>query len=649
MTSTAIFRLGLASVVLLLALPSVRAQTDPLSVARTAFQQAYANVEASTSAEEPGDGTALRGYVLYPYLQAARLAVALRKASLSVPEALDRQIAAFVAANDGEPVAQELRRSWLASLAERGQWARFLEFHRPATDELALRCQGFVARIETQKTEGLAADIAAVWLTPRSVPECERPFELLRGTGALTPALVAQRARLALENNNPSFARQIVQPLPANLAAPLLQWAALLENPKREIDALVASPGTSIDEATLLAGWTRLARTDRTAAKQRYGPLVQASGLDARAASRFALPLALALSWDRDADALAWFSRVDAADFDDTAREWQARAALWAGDWTTAGRSIAAMTEATRGTARWRYWSARIAEREGRAAEARRLYESVLPDDNFYSGMAAARLKRTVEPHVQRLAVDDARLARIEAQAALVRARELRASGLIRDALAEWRFGQGQLSPEELPQAVHVASRWGWHDQAITTATAARVFYDYPLLYPRPYDREVAAAAKLTGLAPDLIYGVLRQESLYRNDAVSTANARGLMQLQIDTARRTARAWQLPRPTEITLSDPSVNVTLGAAHVKELLDRFGGQLPVALAGYNAGPNAARRWLPDGARDVDVWVENIPYNETRGYVQRIYWHRVVFAWLRTGKAQDTRAWLASIRP
>lgn len=97
------------------------------------------------------------------------------------------------------------------------------------------------------------------------------------------------------------------------------------------------------------------------------------------------------------------------------------------------------------------------------------------------------------------------------------------------------------------------------------------------------------------------------------------------------------------------MSDPATNVTLGAGHLKLLLDRFGEQLPVALAGYNAGPNAAQRWLPAGPKDPDIWIENIPYNETRAYVQRILWHSVVFSWLPKGQAQDTRDWLVAIKP
>jgi soluble lytic murein transglycosylase len=141
----------------------------------------------------------------------------------------------------------------------------------------------------------------------------------------------------------------------------------------------------------------------------------------------------------------------------------------------------------------------------------------------------------------------------------------------------------------------------------------------------------------------------MRQESLYRRDAVSSAGARGLLQMLPETARRTASKWQRPRPSVDDLFNPVINVQLGAANLRSLVDRFGGQTLVALAGYNAGPNAAARWLPTESIDPDIWVENIPYNETRTYVQRILWHKVVFSWLESGKPQHVDAWLARIAP
>lgn len=636
-------RLPVASITLLWFTTSAGA-ADPLLAERTEFMQAYAQV--SQSAAITSDSETLRNYPLYPYLQAARIRQALKTATTSF-DAVDQRAATFLTAYGNEPVTRGVRRAWLESLATRQQWPAFLEQYRDSSANDALRCQSFVARIETKRTEGLARDIAAQWLTPQSLPECDVPFAWLRAQGALTPTLIEQRARLALNKGSTSFARQIIAQLPAAQAAPLQQWAGILDNPQRGIDALIASPQTPVDPEALLAGWTQLARKDRNGAMDRFEALVKARKLDEQAASPFALAVALPLARDRDAGALGYFALVRPTDLDETAREWRVRAALWGEDWPQVSRAIADMPSEQRQLARWRYWAARAAEAQQDRPLAEQLYDSVIADDNYYSAMAAARLDRRTKPHPERVVADAALLKEISQRPAFVRARELLRANMRREATAEWQFGFEAVDVAQRPQLIHLAADWEWFDQAVATATQLRVFNDYALLYPQPYDKEVRTAAKLTDVDPHLIYGVMRQESLYRADAVSSAGAYGLLQLIPATARSTAQRWQRPRPTPSDLLDPNVSVTLGAGQLRMLLDRFGGQTAVALAGYNAGPNAATRWLPRDAIDPDIWIENIPYNETRAYVQRVLWHSIVFAWLRSGDAQTTEGWLARI--
>lgn len=620
---------------------------DSLAAGRAAFKHAYAQVDEREGAQPP-DSDTLRAYPLYPYLQAARIRRAL-SAGEEVGASIDQRAQTFTTHYENEPVGRVLREVWLTSLGERAEWAAFLGAYRADVADDVLRCFYFTARIALERTDGLAEEIASQWLTPRSVPDCEQPFDWLRAQGALSPDLIERRARLALEDNNPSFARQIAAMLPTERSAPLMQWVSLLTRTERELDALLAAPDKGVLPEALLAGWTRLARTNRDAAMLRYDRLILSRRMSKEEASPYALALALALAWDRRPESLEYFARVVPANFDDYALEWQARAALWAGNWELATKSIGAMSTETRTQARWRYWSARAAEQTGDGALARQIYESVLPDDNFYSLMAAARLDRPVAPHPQTLVRDPTQVEQVAALPELVRARELVLCDMRDLASAEWRQGV-ERAPEDLrSQTVHLASRWGWYDQAIATAAQMRVFYDYELLYPLPYEREVRSAAKLSGLPKDLIYSVMRQESLYRADAISSAGARGLLQMLPETARRTARRWKRPRPAADDLFNPEVNVPLGAAHLRTLVDRFAGQTIVALAGYNAGPNAAARWLPPHSLDPDIWIENIPYNETRNYVQRILWHNAVFGWRRTGEPQKADAWLALVSP
>jgi soluble lytic murein transglycosylase len=622
---------------------AARAAADPYAEARGEFVAALA--QAGRGAPGPAeDSEALRAYPLYPYLQAERL-----KARLDDADAA-KEIEAFLESHGEDPVARSLRRSWLMSLSERKAWAPYLAAYRPDVDDTAAaRCNALAARVALGRTDGLEQAIVSAYLSPKSVPDaCDPAFDWLRQRGTLTPELIERRARLALSEGEAGLARYLARSLPDARAEPINQWAMLIGRPRAAIESLIAAPGQAVESAALLDGWTRFARSDPDAAADRYAALVEARRLDPAEASRYALALALALSWRRDDRALEYFDRVQPADFDERGFEWHARAALWAGDWKRAARVVAAMPESLATQNRWRYWAARTAEQLGDDSAARAAYAAVIPTDNWYAALSAARLGQPFAPTVELVPHDEATIEALAARPGFVRTHELILCDLDAEANREWLAALEPLAPAERAQAVRLASGWGWHLQAIAAAAREGIFDDYELLYPRPYDAEVRRAAQSTKLPEPLIYAIIRQESLYRADAASSAGALGLMQLLPGTARVTARKNGLPVPSRSELLIPSVNVPLGSAFLRSLVDRAAGQLPLAIAGYNAGPAAARRWLDEQPVETDVWVENIPYNETRTYVQRVAWHSLVFAWLDDRKPQDVSGWLGTVR-
>ncbi|MDR7402094.1 MAG: transglycosylase SLT domain-containing protein [Armatimonadota bacterium] len=146
--------------------------------------------------------------------------------------------------------------------------------------------------------------------------------------------------------------------------------------------------------------------------------------------------------------------------------------------------------------------------------------------------------------------------------------------------------------------------------------------------YPRAFWEEVQAAARRHRVDPYLVLAVMREESRFDPRAVSPARAVGLMQIIPATAEATAG-----RPVDLRqLMDPAVNIDLGAAYVGAMVRRFGGDLILALAAYNAGPAAAGRWSRGPRNDPDVFVESIPYAETRAYVQRVMQTYGIYRWL-----------------
>ena len=630
---------------------------DPDAAVRKAFMDAMAAVPAPPTQGVPDDPQDLREYVLYPYLQAARLQRQLELVTPAAAESkepllpVDQDVAAFLAGQGDRPVTRSLRQDWLTSLAERRAWQTFdLQFRQGRDAQTALRCHALAARIALGKTDGVVDDITAVWLAPKSLPEaCDPALEWWKTRGGPGDALTERRARLALSAGDAGLARFLARSLPEKTAAPLQQWAALIEQPAKAVAALIADPERTVEDEALQDGWLRYARADAEAAAAAYHVLIQARKLDSRSASPYALAVGLALSWSRLPGALDFFKRVHPDDFDERAFEWHARAALWAGDWRTAAAVIGAMPEALKSQARWQYWAARADEQLGDSARARAGYAAVVPTDNWYAVLAAARLDRKFSPSLQPLALNDADIERLAAEPGFARARELLSCDMDAEASAEWRAAYDELPPARQVSAVGLASRWGWHDQAIATAARQKLFNDYDLLYPRPYDFEVREAGKRTGLSQHFIYAIIRQESLYRADAGSSAGALGLMQLLPETARLTARRAGLPAPTRAQLLIPAVNIPLGSEYLAGLVERFEGETALAAAAYNAGPNAARRWLPPMPLELDVWAENIPFNETRAYVQRVAWHSLVFAWLDHREPRNVSGWLRSVRP
>ena len=144
------------------------------------------------------------------------------------------------------------------------------------------------------------------------------------------------------------------------------------------------------------------------------------------------------------------------------------------------------------------------------------------------------------------------------------------------------------------------------------------------LAWPRAFPEAVAMADDL-GVERELVWAIMREESSFRPRVHSSAGAIGLMQLMPETAERVARRAKRPVPDEAALETPPVNVELGTRYLAELRQRMDGRISAVIASYNAGPRAVARWLeeaPPGIDD-DVFVEDIPYGQTRSYTRRVF--------------------------
>jgi soluble lytic murein transglycosylase len=595
---------------------------------------------------EPPDSPALEAYVVHDYLLAARLR---RDLELTPSEDVDAAIDTFVQAHAKQPVARGLRHDWLASLAERRRWDWFLPRAADVVDPVLI-CDRLEGRLESGDTQGLGAAALTRWNLPQKQPrECEDVFAWLRTQSLVTPALAEIRTRAALAAENPRLAREFAMDIPAAAAAPLLQWAQLLETPKLALNALATNATMPVEPDALDAGFNRLARSDATAALGLLPRLLARPDITPGLRGRLQRDAALGAAYDRNPAAIDALSAVPTETVDDEVEQWRVRAALWAGDYDNALGWIERMPASLAALPRWRYWRARAVAATRGSDAAAPLFADIAGLRDYYGYLAADRLHLSYALNAQPSLDDQAAQGALAAQPGLMRAHALFDCDMTDEAGGEWANVLSDAEPAIKVQAAHLAASWGWYAQSIATLAQAGEWNDVRLRYPRPYSAAIAQANALTQLPSDWILAVIRQESLFRKDAVSRADARGLMQMRPATAAALARRWHLPAPGPDTLFDPTAAVTLGTAYLREMLDRYAGQLGPGLAAYNAGSVPVARWLPSQPMDADIWIENIAYGETRDYLQRIFEHIVAYAWVRDAEPPRLVALLPPVEP
>jgi soluble lytic murein transglycosylase len=168
-----------------------------------------------------------------------------------------------------------------------------------------------------------------------------------------------------------------------------------------------------------------------------------------------------------------------------------------------------------------------------------------------------------------------------------------------------------------------------------SVAPDARTRWAWDCAFPSPYSRQVRAAEADEALPPGLLWAVMRQESGFDPDAVSPAHAVGLMQLLPETARPIVEQLSIVR-SDARLTSPPLSIRVGARVLRKLLDRFQGDVPLAVAAYNAGADAIERWLSRApSMQLDTFVERIPFDETREYVARVMTNFAHYGYMARG--------------
>ena len=600
---------------------------------RDGFQRALEMAETGPLSDYASASRRYAKHPLAPYLDYAVLHRQLDRVQAST-------IAAFVDRHADLPIAAVLRTQALFALARRHDWAGFRMLYTGSSDP-TLRCADLLARQATPPDAAWMEAGLSLWLTGHSQPKlCDGVFETLRKTGQLTPERHLERIDRAAAAHELGLMRHLAAGLPAIQAARVRSYADFLDAPTAA--AATTWPADARSRQIAVLGINRIARPDPGVAEALLASLQERLALDPAQRGQMLNQIALWSAASYLPDSARRFAAVPDDAWDERLHEWQAREALARGDDAGTLAAIERMPPAQRGETRWRYFEARLRERAGEPG-ARDAFAALAGEASYYGFLAAERIGTPyalcpLAPHQDA----DARK-RVRADPGFVRAMALH--GIDRPVWArrEWEALKPRLSDQERRVAVALAEASGWHDRGPVTLRDGDDLRHYPLRFPLPHRRQIEREAKKYGLDPAWIAALIRAESAWAPDAHSHADARGLMQLLPATAQAEARKRGLRYPGASGLFEPDANLRIGIAHLASMLEKHGGQPFLATAAYNAGATPVARWLAQRPpNDVDLWIETIPYRETREYVARILAFAVIYDWRLHGDAAPLTA-------
>jgi len=546
-------------------------------------------------------------------------------------------IAAFAAEAPQDYLSRQLMGRWQRRLSDAGQWREYLRASR-LPGAVSIPCRALEARHALGEIVDFSADTGQLWVSDDSHPgPCTRVFAALlapvaEGAAAPEPpiALVWQRIYRLMAAGRVGQVDGLLKYLNQRDRGWVELWQRGYREPLPALADQRLAADTPLTRRVVMHLIRRQALADLPDAHARWQSLRGEYQFSAADRDDIDRRLALTAAYRSQPFALDWLEALPTSARDDRVRAWRVRAALRRGDWPAAKRALDALESGEQADHGWRYWRARALQALGEHGAARALYRVLAGRTSYYGFLAADRLGQPYVIRDEPLQLAAPLRARLLARDDIRAAREYYSVGLIVQARRSWNAAVGQLDEGARLGAAVLAHQWGWHDRAVWTAARTSHRNDYALRFPTPWDEQVSAASRDHALEPAWIYGVMRRESAFMADVRSSAGAVGLMQLMPRTAQFVGeKIGRRVRTAELT--DAALNIRLGSYYLHHVRERF-GHPALATAAYNAGPRRVQGWLPEeGELDADIWVDTIPFTETRRYVRAVMAYTTVFQW------------------
>lgn len=545
--------------------------------------------------------------------------------------------AAYIKKNDGTARAGDLESKYIRKLSNAGDYRGVLAVATGRPQDTGLACLYEYAEYRTGKADAAFGFMEKTFMKGQgaSVPDdCAGLFSAWRSSGKAIPGIYWTKLMSSIRaRNQAKGVAALVSYLKGSSYEGRAQLAQKVYSSPSSFMDLVPGGNDHLNNSIVVAALSSMARTDTEGAA---ALLPEARTKYSLSESEYAEALRNII-WhvyaDRVDSLVPWADRqLDSLHDADSLKELRIRFAIRRGNFRDMNLWIRKLTGDSARDLRWTYWKARALAEAGNQAEAERLYAKVTRERSFYGFMASQRLGKPLSfndesPLVKKVTEEEA----VRRWPEFARIHELLAVGDTLNAQREWRRFILAIPRNEKLEAAMLALDKGWFDFSVNASIYAKAWSVLSLRFPTPMLSFYRQRSRETGVPLSYLYAISRQESALNPFARSPVGAAGLMQLMPQTAANIAGKCGIAYSGKDALFDPEINVSFGSCYLMQLLEKYGGNRILASAAYNAGPGRVTKWTDSDGAGVaaDIWVESIPFKETRNYVQNVLVYDAIY--------------------
>jgi len=607
---------------------AVASVSDDLTKQRALYQKAHKMLQAGDTKGYKTIKEQIKEYPLYPYLEFEEVQDQLSKLNQSD---IDKYYTHF----SDSPLSTRLNRNWRNHLYRNKQWQPLIEQFEKKPDKLArYQCQYHFAKLKTGEKKDALAAAGNLWQSAKSQPKaCDPLFAEWIADGRMTSDKVINRFWLSVRKRNHKLGRYLEKKLSRkdHKEAAALYFKAYSDPAKLNDTKFLQEDNLNhgIIFALSVRQYARSKRDDALALWLKDRDRLTVSDADKEWLDRY---FGVRIGKNFFPTSGKTIATIDPDYQHNDVTEWRIRVALSEQDWKQAAEAIQQLSEEKQQENRWVYWHQIVSQHLDRDKKPTQneAFVALAGKRDYYGFLAADLLGEQYQLNHQPGAFDKETLDTLRSSPAFARMKEFIALNQYRSARSEWNHNFARFTTEQRHAASHIVSEWGWHDQAIRGAAKLKKWDDLTIRFPKPHIelfRDWADKREIDQVWP---VAIARQESAFNVTARSRVGARGLMQLMPKTARLTAKRFEVPYKKIDELYQPSTNISLGTAYLAQMLKEFDGNRIYATAAYNAGPHRVKAWLKSrGKLPIDIWVETIPFDETRKYVQNVLAFSVIY--------------------